>query len=74
MMRKYGLCLKRKPGQSIVIETAHGQVVITFIRMASHFVQMRFSMPDSVRVLREEVLNRQQQMEGVKDDEPNGNA
>jgi carbon storage regulator CsrA len=64
--RKFGLCLTRKKGQSIVISTTDGQIVMTFFEVTGNWVRMRFSMPDKIRVLRAEVLDRVEQADGVQ--------
>lgn len=65
--RKYGLCLTRKNGESIVISTIQGQIIITFAEVHGNWVRMRFSMPKEVSVLRAEVLDKQQQRDGISE-------
>lgn len=51
-----GLCLKRKVGESILIKTSDGDIVVSLIEIANKKAKIAFNAPVSIKVYREELL------------------
>lgn len=54
------LVLSRKRDQAIVIETASGERIVVRVARASQLVRLAIDAPRDVRIVREELLRREE--------------